>query len=309
MVRMIVSVSRRTDIPAFYGEWFLARLAAGFCFVRNPFDPRQVSRVSLERDDVDALVLWTRDPRPFADGFDALDRRGFPYVVLLTLTGYGRPLEPHAPAEAEAVVAARSLAERIGPDRLVWRYDPVVLGPGLDHERHATRFAALASRLEGSSREVKVSFLDLYRKTRRRLGGLGHGERYLVDPALGPAAGELLARMSASAAGCGMRLTTCAEAQDWSAWGAPPGACVDGELLQRLFGLRVGGRDRGQRPHCRCAPSRDIGAPDTCLHGCVYCYATASQELAAARHSAHDPHAPALVACADLPRGVVGGDG
>lgn len=295
---MIVSASRRTDIPAFYGEWFLGRLAAGFCLVPNPFSPRQVSRVSLLRGDVDAFVLWTRDPRPFAAGFDALDRQGFPYLVLLTLTGYGPPLEPHAPNEEEVVAVARSLAARVGPERLVWRYDPVVLGPGLGPEEHAARFARLAERLEGSTLQVKVSFLDLYRKTRRRLGALDHGGDYLSDPSLCTGAGELLASMSASAAKYGMVLTTCAEARDWSGWGAAPGGCVDGDLLRRLFGLRLAGTDRGQRAHCRCAPSRDIGAPDTCLHGCVYCYATASHELASRRHAAHDPEGSALVECA-----------
>jgi len=289
---MIVSASRRTDIPAFYGDWFVNRLAAGFCLVANPFNPRQVSRVSLRRDDVGAFVLWTRDPRPFAAGFDALDRGGYPYVVLMTLTGYGPPLEPHAPAAGEVLAAAGALAARVGPERLVWRYDPVVLGPGLGPEEHAARFARLARRLEGSTRQVKVSFVDLYRKTRRRLGALEHGHAYLSDPSLDPRAGELLARMSASAAGHGMTLSTCAEARDWSVCGAPPGACVDGDLLRRLFGLQITGTDRGQRPHCRCAPSRDIGVPDSCLHGCVYCYATSSHELAARRRSTHDPHAP-----------------
>ncbi len=293
---MIVSASRRTDIPAFFGDWFEARLAAGYCLVPNPFDAKRVTRVSLERGEVDAFVFWTRNPAPFAPALATLDRRGDPYLVLLTLTGYGPPLEPAAPPQEAVIAAARELVARIGPERLIWRYDPVILGPGLDLERHVDRFARLAAAFEGVSREVRVSFLDLYRRTRRRVSALPCGSEYLSDPAGHPSAGALLEELHRCARRHGLRLSTCAEPADWSIHGAPPGACVDSGLLGRLFGVRVEGRDRGQRPHCRCAPSRDIGVADSCLHGCAYCYATTSDAAARRRQIAHDPAGEALVA-------------
>jgi hypothetical protein len=292
---MIVSVSRRTDVPAFYGEWFLARLEAGFCLVPNPFNRSQVARISLARAAVDAFVFWTRFPAPFAPVFTALDRRGDPYLVLLTLTGYGPPLEPDAPPVEDALRAARALAARIGRQRLIWRYDPILFGPGLDPASHLARFARLATGLEGLVEEARVSFLDLYRKTRRRLAALADGDAYLVDPTASPAAGDLLAGLVAVARERGMRVTTCAEERDWSDRGAPAGACVDGALLERLFGVRAPGRDPGQRAHCRCAPSRDVGIADTCRHGCVYCYATASHQVAVEHGSRHDPSLPSLL--------------
>jgi hypothetical protein len=292
---MIVSVSRRTDVPAFFGEWFVERLRHGFCLVPNPFNRSQVTRISLARSDVDAFVFWTRFPAPFAPAFDALDRRGDPYLVLLTLTGYGPPLEPGAPPVGNALHAAQKLAGRIGRQRLVWRYDPILFGPGLDPGSHLERFARLATGLEGLVDAVRVSFVDLYRKTRRRLAALPGGEAFLVDPAATPAAGDLLAGLAALARAHGMSLSTCAEERDWSAADAPPGACVDGALLERLFGIRAAGKDPGQRAHCRCAPSRDVGITDTCRHGCVYCYATSSHEVAARRSSRHDPGLPSLL--------------
>jgi hypothetical protein len=292
---LIVSASRRTDIPAFYGDWFLHRLDAGYCLVPNPFNHKQVSRIGMRRSDVDVFVFWTRNPRPFSAALDELGRRSYPYVVLFTLTGYGPPVEPHAPDAEEAVSAFRALARRVGPERVVWRYDPVVLGAGLGPSAHLERFGTLARELEGSTVRVVTSMVDLYRKTVRRLSAVHGGSGYLIDPVTEPEIDTLVATMATVAADRGMELVTCAEEHDFTAAGARPGACIDGDWLNRLFGLGVTGKDRGQRQHCRCAPSRDIGMHDTCLHGCEYCYATRSHELALKRHALHDPEGEALV--------------
>jgi hypothetical protein len=290
---MIVSVSRRTDIPAFYGQWFVNRLRAGYCLVPNPFNLHQVARVSLLREDVDAFVFWTRNPRPFVPALDELDRRGDPYVVLFTLTGYGPPLEFGAPDPVSAVGAFRELSLRVGAERVRWRYDPVVFGPGLGPRDHVRRFSRLASRLEGATTTVVTSLLDLYRKTRRRLGEVAR--EHVLDPADDPRAGEMVAALVERARRHGMDLVTCAEERDFSRFGARPGACIDADQLARLFGVSVHGSDPGQRTCCRCAPSRDIGMTDTCLHECAYCYATRSHEAARRRHAAHDPEGESLV--------------
>jgi hypothetical protein len=292
---MIISVSRRTDIPAFYGEWFRNRLAAGSCLVPNPFNPRQVSEVSLKPGDVDAFVFWTRNPGPFLPVLDEVDARGIPYVFLWTFTGYGPPLEPCAPSEGQALSAFEALADRIGPERLVWRYDPIVLGPGLGPEEHVRRFGGLARRFRGRVQEVKVSLVDLYRKTERRLRKLENGEAFAVDPAGDPGLPAMLSGLVRAAQEAGMDLRTCAESEDGTSLGARPGRCVDPGRLGRIApGPFPQTKDPGQRVACRCAPSRDIGMTDTCLHGCVYCYATRSFETAQANHARHDPAAPSL---------------
>jgi hypothetical protein len=293
---VIISASRRTDIPAFYAGWFERRLRAGRCTVPNPFNPKQVATVSLSRQDVDAFVFWTRNPLPFLPLFDLLDRRSDVYVVLFTLTGYGPPLEPDAPPASEAVAAFHRLSERIGAERVVWRYDPVILGPGLDAEAHVERFAGLASSLAGATRAVKVSFIDLYRKTRRRLLLLERGEEYLQDPISSPELGRLVRGLGQVARDAGLEISTCGEERDLSSWGVPPGSCIDASQLSKLCGKALpAGKDPGQRRHCRCAPSKDIGMTDSCLHGCVYCYATSGQEVARQRAASHDPTSSSLL--------------
>jgi hypothetical protein len=293
---MIVSASRRTDIPAFYSQWLHNRLEAGFCLVPNPFNRSQVTRVSLRPEDVDAMVLWTRDPRPMLPLLDGMERLGYRSVFLVTLNAYGAPLEPQAPRREEAVAAMHQLAGRIGPERLTWRYDPIVLGPGLEIDDHLRRFARLAAELRGTTARVKISMVDLYRKTRRRLARLSRGEHYLVDPITSPGLPELVRGLADAADANGMELTSCGEEQDLSHLGAPPGRCIDAEWLARLYGRPFPiTKDRGQREHCLCAPSRDIGMTDTCLHGCTYCYATRSHAAAVAAFRRHDATAPSLL--------------
>jgi hypothetical protein len=179
---------------------------------------------------------------------------------------------------------------------VVWRYDPIVLGPELSIDDHIARFHDLAGRLAGATETVKISFVDLYHKTRRRLGRLANGRDYLSDPVTDPDMPRLVSALVEMATENGMALETCAEEHDLSALGAAPGRCIDGLLLARLFaGSFPVTKDPGQRRHCLCAPSKDIGMNDTCLHGCAYCYATRSHEAAVRNHARHDPEAPSLL--------------
>lgn len=292
----IISASRRTDIPAFYLDWFLNRCRAGFCHVPNPFNLRQVRRVLLRRQDVAAVVLWTKDPAPLLSRLSEMDGLGLPYVILHTLNSYPRDLEPGLARVEKRLARFRALAEHVGPGRTAWRYDPIILSNRTPHDWHAERFADMARALRGATRRVIVSFLDLYRKTERGLKPLeAAGWRFLRGAEDAPETHALLRRMAAAARANGMQLQACAEALDYTADGVPPGACIDGAWLHRAVGAAGHGQeDPNQRQTCRCVASRDIGVPDTCLHGCVYCYATRSPEAAAARHACHDPQAPML---------------
>lgn len=278
---MIVSVSRRCDLPAHAMDWFLARLDSGYCLVRNPFDARRLRRVALDPESVDCFAFWTRDPRPLLLHAAEIERRGFAFFTQVTITGYPRVLEPGVPETATAVEAFRALAALRGPEALVWRYDPVVLAggggtrcgeaPDLDRDFHLRNFSKLAAALEGSCRRVVLSLLDEYRGTRKRLARAGY-----PDPEFGPseAALALAAELAAIARSRGMEPRSCAEPRVLAAVGLEAGACLDAELLSRIAGKPLpGGRDPGQRPDCRCCPSVDIGAYGTCPAGCVYCYA------------------------------------
>ncbi|OIO04006.1 MAG: hypothetical protein AUJ49_03765 [Desulfovibrionaceae bacterium CG1_02_65_16] len=292
---MIISASRRTDIPALYAEWLMHRVRAGFCLVRNPFNARQLRRVDLSPAAVSAMVLWTRNAGPLLPYLPELEARGLRFVFQYTITGYPRALEPAAPAVQAALAAFRDLSARLGPtgpERVLWRYDPIILCGVMDEAAHVANFTRLADALAGKTARVTISFLEMYRKTVRNLArapGLGVIDH---DPAR---LRDLAARLAGIAGARGIVMRSCACAEDLSAIGIAPGACVDGGLLSRLFGIAApAGHDAGQRAACRCAKSVDIGQYDTCVHGCAYCYATADAARARAHRAAHDPHSPLL---------------
>jgi hypothetical protein len=281
---VIVSASYRTDIPAFYPGWFLARLRAGFCRVRNPYGGGE-SEVSLRPGDVDGFVLWTRNLRPLMPHLDEL-RRVAPFVVQFTATGYPRSLETSVIAPDEAVAQLREIARRFGPRAAVWRYDPLVVTPGLTHE---TTFAALARALAGTVDEVVLSFVHPYRKTARNLARAGIAWR---DPLDGEKR-DLLARLAAIASDHGIASTLCTQPTLLGP-GLGEASCIDAARLSDIGQRPVAAKEAGNRPGCRCALSRDIGAYDTCPHGCVYCYAVADRDRAVRNFKEHDPAAVSL---------------
>jgi hypothetical protein len=267
---MIVSVSRRSDIPAFHGAWFMEHLRRGEVEVRNPFRPAQARTVSLKKQDVDALVFWSRDPRPFLGHMPEIERGGYPYYFLITVSGYPRLLEPSTPRIGEAVIFFRKLAGSIGRRRVIWRYDPVIFTEPTGFDFHVDNFSKLAGLLAPFTSRVIVSFFDPYPKVLRRLQKAG------IDA--GSAAGtleqqlDLLERFAVSAAAAGLEIQSCAEAA--TAAGVPSGKCIDEKLLEELFGLNLSYRkDPSQRKLCLCQQSVDIGSYGTCRHGCLYCYA------------------------------------
>lgn len=267
---MIVSVSRRCDIPAFQAEWFMASLRAGEVTVNNPFRPRQARRVSLNANDVDAFVFWSRDPRPLLCHLAEIERGGYPYYFLITMNGYPRLLEPDVPTTDETTAFSRELSARIGRRRMVWRYDPVIFTPATDISFHLDNFSRLAGLMAPFTSRVIVSFFDPYVKALRRLLKAG------IDAGMAGGSSEqqvaLLARLAAIASATGLEIQSCAEPA--LAAGVTAGKCIDEGLLNEVFGLDLAYRkDRAQRKLCLCHESVDIGTYGTCRHGCLYCYA------------------------------------
>ena len=284
---MIVSASRRTDVPALYPEWLAARLGAGYVDVPHPFDPSRIRRVDLRpspEGPMDALVLWTRNPGRLLQFLPEWERRGIRTLWLVTVTGYPACLEPEAPSASEATAAMQELSALLGADRVVWRYDPLLFCPqaGVDAGWHRDAFRRIATALAGSTRRVILSLYDDYAKARRRLREAGLAPEPLRDPV------PFLADLAATGRSFAIEPQSCCEELEGA--GIPAGGCIDGGLLDRLWDLGVGSRvDPGQRKGCRCAPSVDVGVYDTCTHGCLYCYATGRPETARARRESHDP--------------------
>jgi hypothetical protein len=276
---MIISVSRRCDIPRFRFDWFLERLDAGFTEVVNPFNRGQIRRVSLLPGDVEVLVFWTRDPGALLEHAENLESRGYRFYVMTTFTGYPKILEPDMPPAGELIAAMRGLGEKLGPERVIWRYDPLFLSNVTDREFHLDNFRNLAGALEGRVRRVIISFYDEYPGAKRRLSALERTGSFRTLPLYDgeglilPEVRELLTGMVRAAGDAGMEIQTCAEMEDLSPLGIRAGACIDGELIRRLWGIETGGKDKNQRPRCRCVSSVDIGDYGPCPAACVYCYA------------------------------------
>lgn len=292
---MIVSASRRTDIPAFYADWFMNRVREGFCDVPNPVNPAQVSRVSLRPDDVDVIVFWTRHAAPLLPYLAELDDRGFRYYFLYTLMNNPAALDPKVPDPDKAVAVFRDVAQRIGPQRVIWRYDPIVLTDRTDAAFHIEQFTRISERLAGATRRCIISFMDVYKRIRSRLAALeagGYRLQALDDRRLG----ALVPSLARIAREGGLEIASCAETRDLARFGVAPGKCIDDELIESVFDVRVARRkDAAQRAECRCAASRDIGMYDTCPCGCRYCYATTGDHMVAAKRAKHDLHGTAMI--------------
>ena len=292
---MIVSASRRTDIPAFYAEWMVRRLREGYCTVPNPFNRDQVTRISLRPEEVDAIVFWTRNPRPLMPHLDELDSRGYRYYFQFTILGYPQELDPKAPPAETAVETFRELAERMGPKRVIWRYDPIVLTGLTPPAFHQENFQRLAESLRGHTRRVVVSIVDMYRKIEKRLKKL-EGTPAALHPCGVVELAPLMHKLAELARENGMEIVSCAEEVDLRSFGILPGKCVDDRVIAEAFGIEVPGtKDPAQRNACGCVVSRDIGMYESCLFGCQYCYATKSFDQARLNFESHDPRSPSLL--------------
>jgi hypothetical protein len=250
--------------------------------VANPFNAKQIRTVSLKPEDVDALVFWTRDPRPLLPHLAELDDRGYRYYFMTTLTGYPRELERGGVAADEIIDGLMRLAADVGPARSIWRYDPVFLSNLTDETFHLENFHRLAAALRGAVERVVLSAYDEYRKSKGRVAALSEcgiqARPAHEDGRLLPEAADLLRDLAQLAKEVGIEPRSCAEVDDLGRIGTEANACIDASLIRRLWGVEVDGRkDRNQRSACRCAASVDIGAYDTCPAGCVYCYATSGQ--------------------------------
>ena len=286
---MIISASRRTDIPTYYSEWFFNRIKAGYVYVRNPMNFHQISKISLSPEVVDGIVFWTKNPLPMMDKLDAL--REYMYYFQFTLNSYGQDVETGIPSKSKVVVPAfQKLSDELGPDRVIWRYDPIFLSEKYTMEYHFNNFEKLAKLLSPYTKKCTISFIDFYRNTEKNIAGLS-----LSDfPANKQ---KLIAKGIAKIAhSYGLQVDTCAEQIDLDEYGIAHARCIDDRLLSKLLNcpLKVK-KDKNQRLECGCIESIDIGAYNTCRNGCRYCYANYSQTSVKKNSEKHDPQSPLLL--------------
>lgn len=297
--RHLVSASRRTDIPAYYTPWFLQRVQEGFCEVPNPFNPYRRLRVSLQPQDVVGIVFWTRDPRPLVPHLAWLRHRDIDFHMMITMTGYPRWYEPGGPPVEAVAVAAREIAREHGPERVSWRYDPILFSSICTPAVHVRQVLRTARLLEGAARRIIVSPMESYVKTQQRLAPL-LGTPWEVCPPTATLLEATMPGMLDAARRHGMSLQSCAqpEAGEGALRGAgvPGGACLDAAYFRNALGWDVAaGQGQGQRNHCTCASSLDIGMYESCPRGCVYCYAVTRFERSRANFRRHDPTSSSLL--------------
>ena len=283
---MIINTGQRTDIPAFYAEWFANRLREGFVCVRNPFDPSQVSRYRLDPAVVDAIGFCTKNPAPMFKYMDLLKDYGQYWFV--TITPYGRDIEPNVPDKHQILKDFRKLSDIVGVDSIGWRYDPILISDKYSREYHLRAFEKMASELDGCTKTVVISFIDLYPKVRRNFPEareISRGEQLTLGKRIIEIAGEH-----------GMTVKPCAEGDGLEAFGADCSGCMKISDYEKAIGRRINApKKRGARAACACFLSCDIGAYNTCKHLCRYCYANAEAGKVLENSSRHDPKSPFLI--------------
>ncbi len=285
---MILSVSRRTDIPNYYSDWFYNRIKEGFAYVRNPMNPHQVSRISLAPEVIDCIVFWTKNPAPMMERLDELS--SYHYYFQFTLTGYGTDVECNLPHKKEIMIPVfQTLSDKIGSKRVVWRYDPILFNEIYTPEYHLNAFRQIAGALNGYTDQCVISFVDTYAKNKESMKALRAYE--LSEPELL----EFTCKLSKTATENGIKVVSCAEQMELSECGVEHGSCIDKGRIEDILGCSIEvSRDKHQRPECGCVESVDIGTYNTCKSACKYCYANYSAESVTRNAERYDLCSPLL---------------
>jgi DNA repair photolyase len=285
---VILSVSRRTDIPAFYSKWFFNRLKEGFFLVKNPMNPHQISRVEINPSVIDCIVFWTKNPKPMLNQLDHLN--GYNYYFQFTITPYDKTTEPNVPRKKHIIDTFIELSERIGKEKVIWRYDPIILTDIYTKEYHYKWFEYLAQKLCNYTDKCVISFLDLYKKIERNM------KEIKVTPLLKSDMEKMADRLSKIASKYNLILESCSEEIQLDKFGINHGKCIDDKLISKLIGCNINvQKDTNQREVCGCVKSIDIGAYNTCKHHCLYCYANFSKETVEKQILEHDINSPLLI--------------
>lgn len=288
---MIISASRRTDIPAIYSEWFLNRLREGYLICRNPMNGVPY-RIDLSPGIVDCIVFWTKNPVPLIPHLSELADHNFYFQF--TLTGYGKDIERNLPDKKDILIPAfRELSDLIGAEKVIWRYDPILISDRYTPEYHRKAFAQIASSLRGYTEKCVISFIDIYPGIRKALQE--RGVRDLTQEQMR----DMAVHLRDIASENGMALATCAEITALDDLGISHNSCIDRELIERITGKKIKKtkkitRDSGQRKACACMSSRDIGTGGTCSNGCIYCYANRGGIGIKRNIEKYDPSSPIL---------------
>ena len=287
---MIISASRRTDIPAFYSDWFIERLKQGYVCVKNPINPKQISKINLNKEYVECIVFWTKNAKPMMHQLDIIEEMGYPYYFQYTINPYGEDLEKGLQNKIEIMDNFIELSQKIGKDRIVWRYDPIILTEEYTIDYHIEKFEEYCAALADYTNRVVISFVDIYKRTEKNIRGVIQSEINLETM-------ETIAEeFGKIAEDYEIELQTCSEKISLEKYGIRHTSCIDRKMIEKMVGYEIKDKkDRNQRELCGCLPSIDIGAYDTCPYGCLYCYASTNEEKTKNNIEVHDKNSELLV--------------
>lgn len=282
---MILSASRRTDIPAYYFLWFVKRLEKGYLYARNPYFKKQIHRVDLSPKNIECIVFWTKYPAQLLQNVDVFLEYNLPFYILYTITPYNREIEKNIPEKITVIETFKLLSRKLGREKLIWRYDPLILFEDFTIDKHIKSFKEIACDLESYTERCILGFLTIYKKLLKKISPLD-----VILPTISEKA-EIALILSEIAGKHGIKLQTCAaEGLLNTSSSHLVGRCIDNEVIEKLTGKKISARkDPGQRPACRCIKSIDIGTYNTCPGGCIYCYANMDQKLAEKNLKSHNP--------------------
>lgn len=287
---MIVSVSRRTDIPAFYSEWFMKRIEEGFIYVINPLNRKQVSKIILAKDTVDCFVFWTKNAEPMIDKLNILDEKGFKYYFQFTITAYQTDVEPGLKDKNRILDSFKKLSDKIGKEKVIWRYDPIFLSDKYTIEFHEIWFEAMCKRLSGYTNKCVISFMDLYAKTIKNTKDLQIKKLNNDDICL------IASKLSNIAKKYNIEIETCSENIDLTLYNINKGKCIDDKVIEQVLKSKIKvKKDDTQREVCGCVKSIDVGQYNTCKHFCKYCYANFNYAQVDENCTLYDVNSPVLV--------------
>ena len=281
---MILMVSGRTDIVAFYSEWFMNRLAAGYIDVRNPFNQKMVSRINM--DDVDLIFFCTKNPIPILDKIDRINK---PIYFHITLTGYNKDIEPNVPDKKEIIEAIKKLSNKIGKDNIVIRYDPILLNERYTVEYHIKAFEKICKLLDGYISKILISFIDDYKNVRKNMSSLRYREFEEEDYE------RIGLNFSRIAEEHGLYVHTCFEERDLTEYGFVKDDCLSKELAYKLTGKKFPKWKARKGGKCNCVEMVDIGVYNTCSHFCKYCYANFDENKVKENKLKHNPKSSLLI--------------
>ncbi len=284
---MIISASRRTDIPSFFSEWFIKRLEEKYVYVRSLFNFKLISKISLSPEVIDGIVFWTKNAVPM---IPKLNRLGaLPFYFHWTVNPYGKDIEPYLPSKNDTLIPEfKRLSDKLGNDRVIWRYNPIVFTGKYTAAYHLYYFEKLSNKLSGYTKRCIVSFLDYYEDTRQNMRCLGLTDKTDMEKI------ELISKFADIAQKYHISLEICTDSQ--RPVGIKKACCVDKAIFEKIQGYPISlGKDPGQRSECRCMESIDIGMYNTCGNGCLYCYANHSKGKLLYHQKHHHPDSPLII--------------